>query len=204
MTTLCELPLDIFYSNILPHLFYDGRKYCDVKILLNYARINILWNKLIFSKEFINIILKMIHTKRPPEFENMVEPIERMKLIYKHKYSVYIKTPSLVDGIYNGIITHHIDIEGNINTITMFNGHKIIADNLLDIYKNIYIKKVNISICFNSLYNRSMFRFTINIIDNTGVIIEDILFSTNRPEFYTFKMYGFCKIKTYIAETALE
>ena len=119
----------------------------------------------------------MIHTKRPPEFENMVEPIERMKLIYKHKYSVSIKTPSLVDGIYNGIITHHIDIEGNINTITMFNGHKIIEDNLLDIYKNIYIKCQDDKNSF--LISIALFKLQFKVIDGSEFLISLSFLYTN-------------------------
>jgi hypothetical protein len=199
MTTLCDLPVELFYSNILPYLFYNGNEYCHGT--MNYARINKFWYNIIYSDEFVNIILKIIHRERPKEFENIVNPLERMKLIYEHQYIVGIKMTPMANCIYDVIVTNNIDIDGHINTITMLNKTQIIEDNLLEPYININIEKVNISICFAAFPNNynNMFKFTLNINND----IEDVLFSTNRPELYTFNILGFCKINEYTTTTTL-
>jgi len=201
MTTLCDLPVELFYSNILPYLFYNGNEYCHGTTLMNYTRINKFWYNIIYSEEFVNIILKIIHRERPKEFENIVNPLERMKLIYEHQYIVGIKMRPMANCLYDVIVTNNIDIDGHINTITMLNKTQIIDDNLLEPYININIEKVNISICFAAFPNNNynMFKFTLNINDD----IEDVLFSTNRPELYTFNILGFCKINEYKTTTTL-
>ena len=54
MTTLYDLPVEIFYSNILPHLFENVAG----KELISYSTINKFWYTLIYSNGFTNLLLK--------------------------------------------------------------------------------------------------------------------------------------------------
>ena len=203
MTTLYDLPVEIFYSNILPHLFENVAG----KELISYSTINKFWYTLIYSNGFTNLLFKKLNRPNPTSFRALQRPIDKMKTLYLHKYDLGIAMTPMANCVYDAIITNNIDIKGKVEKIELIrnqNSFRIIEENLLEKYDTLNIEKVNISVDLKFTPQDYLFKFTLNIYQKNGTVIEDELFSTSRPKFYTFKIYGFCKIKEYTVTTTLE
>ena len=203
MTTLYDLPVEIFYSNILPHLFEN----VSGKELISYSTINKFWYTLIYSNEFTNILFKKLNKTNITDFMALQSPIDKMKTLYLHKYDLGIVMTPMANCVYDVIVTNNLDIKGYIDKIELIrnqNSFRIIEENLIENYDTQNIEKVNISVDLKFTPQDYLFKFTLNIYQKNGTVIEDELFSTSRPKFYTFKIYGFCKIKEYTVTSTLE
>jgi hypothetical protein len=193
MTTLYDLPVEIFYSNILPHLFEN----VSGKELISYSTINKFWYTLIYSNGFTNILFKKLNKTNITDFRALQCPIDKMKTLYLHKYDLGIVMTPMANCVYDAIVTNNLDIKGNIDKIELIrnqNSFRIIEENLMEKYDTLNIEKVNISVDLKFTPQDYLFKFTLNIYQKNGTVIEDELFSTSRPKFYTFKIYGFCRI----------
>ena len=203
MTTLCDLPIEIFYSNILPYLLET----VSGKELISYSTINKFWYSLIYSNGFTNLLFKKLNRPNPTRFRELQGPIDKMKTLYLHKYDLGIAMTPMANCVYDAIITNNIDIKGKVEKIELIrnqNSFRIIEENLLEKYDTPNIEKVNISVNLKFTPQDYLFKFTLNIYQKNGTVIEDELFSTSRPKFYTFKIYGFCRIKEYTVTTTMK
>ena len=203
MTTLYDLPIEIFYSNILPHLFEN----VSGKELINYTRINKFWYNLINSKEFTNLLFRILNKTKFSAFKTIERPIDKLKHLYLHKYDLGIALTPMANCVYDAIVTNNLDIKGQVDKIELIrnqNSFRIIEENLIENYDTQNIEKVNISVDLKFTPQDYLFKFTLNIYQKDGTVIEDELFSTSRPKFYTFQIYGFCKIKEYTVTSTLE
>lgn len=192
MTTLCDLPVDIFYSNILPYLFEN----VSGKELIKYTTINKFWYDLINSKEFTNLLFRKLNKTN---FKTIERPIDKLKHLYLHKYDLGIAMIPMANCVYDAIVTNNLDIKGQVDKIELIR-NQIIEDNLIENYNTLNIEKININI---ELKFNHMFKFTLYIYQKDGKIIQDELFSTSRPKFYTFKIYGFCEINEYTVTSTM-
>ena len=203
MTTLYDLPVEIFYSNILPHLFENVAG----KELISYSTINKFWYTLIYSNGFTNLLFKKLNKTNITDFRTLQCPIDKMKTLYLHKYDLGIAMTPMANCVYDAIITNNIDIKGKVEKIELIrnqNSFRIIEENLLEKYDTLNIEKVNISVNLKFSPHDYLFKFILNIYQKNGTVIEDELFSTSRPKFYTFKIYGFCRIKEYTVTTTMK
>ena len=203
MTTLCDLPIEIFYSNILPYLLET----VSGKELISYSTINKFWYSLIYSNGFTNLLFKKLNRPNPTRFRALHGPIDKMKTLYIHKYDLGIAMTPMANCVYDAVVTNNLDIKGHIDKIELIrnqNSSRIIEENLMENYDTLNIEKVNISVYLKFTPQDYLFKFTLNIYQKNGTVIEDELFSTSRPKFYTFKIYGFCKIKEYTETSTLE
>ena len=108
--------------------------------------------------------------------------------------------------VYDAIVTNNLDIKGQVDKIELIrnqNSFRIIEENLLEKYDTLNIEKININIELKFNPHDYMFKFTLNIYQKDGTVIEDELFSTSRPKFYTFKIYGFCEINEYTVTSTM-
>ena len=202
MTTLYDLPIEIFYSNILPHLFEN----VSGKELINYTRINKFWYNLINSKEFTNLLFRILNKTKFSAFKTIERPIDKLKHLYLHKYDLGIALTPMANCVYDAIVTNNLDIKGQVDKIELIrnqNSFRIIEENLLEKYDTPNIEKVNISVDLKFTPQDYLFKFTLNIYQKDGTVIEDELFSTSRPKFYTFKIYGFCEINEYTVTSTM-
>ena len=202
MTTLYDLPIEIFYSNILPHLFEN----VSGKELINYTRINKFWYNLINSKEFTNLLFRILNKTKFSAFKTIERPIDKLKHLYLHKYDLGIALTPMANCVYDAIVTNNLDIKGQVDKIELIrnqNSFRIIEENLLEKYDTLNIEKININIELKFNPHDYMFKFTLNIYQKDGTVIEDELFSTSRPKFYTFKIYGFCEINEYTVTSTM-
>jgi len=203
MTTLCDLPIEIFYSNILPYLLET----VSGKELISYSTINKFWYSLIYSNGFTNLLFKKLNRPNPTRFRALQGPIDKMKTLYLHKYDLGIAMTPMANCVYDAVVTNNLDIKGHIDKIELIrnqNSSRIIEENLMENYDTLNIEKVNISVYLKFTPQDYLFKFTLNIYQKNGTVIEDELFSTSRPKFYTFQIYGFCKIKEYTVTSTLE
>jgi len=202
MTTLYDLPIEIFYSNILPHLFEN----VSGKELINYTRINKFWYNLINSKEFTNLLFRILNKTKFSAFKTIERPIDKLKHLYLHKYDLGIALTPMANCVYDAIVTNNLDIKGQVDKIELIrnqNSFRIIEENLIENYNTLNIEKININIELKFNPHDYMFKFTLNIYQKDGTVIEDELFSTSRPKFYTFKIYGFCEINEYTVTSTM-
>jgi len=202
MTTLYDLPIEIFYSNILPHLFEN----VSGKELINYTRINKFWYNLINSKEFTNLLFRILNKTKFSAFKTIERPIDKLKHLYLHKYDLGIALTPMANCVYDAIVTNNLDIKGQVDKIELIrnqNSFRIIEENLIENYDTQNIEKVNISVDLKFTPQDYLFKFTLNIYQKDGTVIEDELFSTSRPKFYTFKIYGFCEINEYTVTSTM-
>ena len=133
MTTLYDLPVEIFYSNILPHLFENVAG----KELISYSTINKFWYTLIYSNGFTNLLFKKLNRPNPTSFRALQRPIDKMKTLYLHKYDLGIAMTPMANCVYDAIITNNIDIKGKVEKIELIrnqNSFRIIEENLLEKY----------------------------------------------------------------------
>ena len=203
MTTLCDLPIELFYSNIIPYLL----KKISGKELINYTRINKFWYNLIYSKEFTNLLFIKLNKTNFNDFKTIERPIDKLIYLYLHKYDLGISMTPMANCVYDAIVTNNLDIRGQIDCIKLERNNKsnkIIENNLIGNYDKLNIEKININIDLKFNPHDYLFKFTLNIYQKDGTLIEDELFSTNRPNFYTFKIYGFCKIKEYTVTSKMD
>lgn len=203
MTTLYDLPIEIFYSNILPHLFEN----VSGKELISYSTINKFWYTLIYSNVFTNLLFKKLNKTNIIDFRALQGPIDKMKTLYLHKYDLGIVMTPMANCVYDVVVTNNLDIKGHIDKIELIRNQKsfrIIEENLMEKYDILNIEKVNISIDLKFTPQDYLFKFTLNIYQKNGTVIEDELFSTSRPKFYTFKIYGFCRIKEYTVTSTMK
>ena len=203
MNTLCDLPIELFYSNILLYLFNNvsGRE------LIKYSTINKFWYNLIYSYEFTNLLFRKLNKTNFNDFKTIERPLDKLIYLYLHKYDLGISMTPMANCVYDAIVTNNLDIRGQIDCIKLERNHKsnkIIEENLIENYDIQNIEKVNISVNLKFAPHDYLFKFILNIYQKNGKVIEDELFSTSRPKFYTFKIYGFCKIKEYTVTSKME
>ena len=115
MTTLCDLPIEIFYSNILPYLFEN----VSGKELINYSTINKFWYSLIYSNGFTNLLFKKLNRPNPTSFRALQGPIDKMKTLYIHKYDLGIAMTPMANCVYDAVVTNNLDIKGHIDKIEL-------------------------------------------------------------------------------------
>lgn len=197
MNTLCDLPIELFYSNILLYLFdnVSGRE------LIKYSTINKFWYNLIYSYEFTNLLFRKLNKTNFSDFRGLQCPKDKLKYLYLHNYDLGISMTPMANCVYDAIVTNNLDIRGQIDCIKLERNNK---SNLIENYDKLNIEKININIDLKFNPHDYLFKFTLNIYQKDGTLIEDELFSTNRPSFYTFKIYGFCKIKEYIVTSKMD
>lgn len=198
MNTNELIPYDLYFSNILPYIFEDPK--FDLRIFLKNALINKWWRELIYSYDFINVMLKTINIKRPKKFNDMINSTHRMKLalnkIYVNDISLQNDIIPDCNSINDLVISNSFKIIGNIEKIQLYTNEII----NLDVLNNIVYKDLSKLNIYTEMphypNNKNIWKLNIYLEYEIPKKIKTLeLFSTNKPENYNFKIFGKCKIE---------
>lgn len=208
MTTLSNLPVEIFQSHIFPFLILDPD--FDLRKFLNYALVEYKWYMMIYSIDFINILVSLLNISLPDSFY-------RCKISQEH-----YRMRKLVDKIYNHTITLSADvipIENEAFDLVESNSYKISGNIekiilLADSSESLLIRHKDIDVlnripCIGN-------NITLNISlprDEGGYWGLDIdsnclgcsgEFLSKQPKEFSFKIVGKCQIRELILRTHIQ
>ena len=210
MNTNQMIPIDLYYSNILPYIFEYPE--FDLRLFLKNALVNSWWHNLIYSYDFINVLLKCMDIKRPNNFNNIISPKERMKIalnkIYIHDISLVNNIIPLGNSAYDLVISNSFEIRGNIEDIQLYmedNQQSIDLELINNIDYN-YLSQVDIYTC-NPHFpdNIHLWKLEMYLGYEEMEWCKTIhLFSTNKPNNYNFRIRGNCKIKEVDMNTQIQ
>lgn len=208
LTTINDIPYEIFHSNIFLYLMNDPD--FDIRLFIKNSLVCKYWHNIIYNNDFINIFLKNMRVKRPEIFNTLFKPIERMKyainIIYTHNVNIYNEILTMADCVYDLVLSNCINITGNIENILMIrddDNNNINVDNLSNInYKN--VETMSIYTCMPHFPNNiNLWSIELDIYFKNKVFKKETLFSTTHPENYRFTIKGNCRVKELELKTHL-